>query len=655
MSKKFKSKSNKLNSDQSSDKKHRLAIVDLEKCKPHKCNKECKKFCPVERQGVECVTIGDIEDVKLSNKKKVHAKISEITCIGCGICVKKCPFEAIKIINVPVGIGNFIVHRYGKNGFRLYKMPVMKPHQILGLLGQNGIGKTTVMQILAGKIKPNFENFKQKFSNEEIIGQFKGNELHKYMEKLYNDKLRVVIKPQHVDQLVRYLTVKGQDPSVQEYLLQHSEYKEEELIFRNVIQGLGLDSIIKYKIKTLSGGELQRLMCASIMLKKADVYIFDEPTNFLDVKQRLKIAGLIKSLSSADNYIIVIEHDLAILDYLSDYICLMYGKPSAYGVVSIPSSTANAINMYFDGYIPAENMRFRTEEYSIDLNEIEMEVKLQKGRIDYLGTIITYPQFNLTIEDGSFPQDSSITVILGENGTGKTTFINYLASYLKSDISYKPQYLNIDQFNPQYPNIDQFNKDNRYPTVEEFLLDKIRDKYLSETFKTEVLKPMQIDSIKRRRINELSGGELQRFWIVYCLGTEAHIYLIDEPSACLDVEQRVIVTKILKRFMIHNHKIGFVVEHDIMMAVSMAQEINSQIIVMTKIDENQSKENQINDIRSFRACEPMSFREGINLFLKSLDITFRTDSKHSKHNRPRINKHDSAKDKEQKVLGQYYQ
>lgn len=261
--------------------------------------------------------------------------------------------------------------------------------------------------------------------------------------------------------------------------------------------------------------------------------------------------------------------------------------------------------------------------------------------MDYSGSIINYPKFKLIIEDGSFPRDSSITIILGENGTGKTTFIKYLADKLgfSSGISYKPQYLNIEQF----------SEHGSYPTVDEFLYNKIRNSYVNELFKSDVVRPMKIDAIKSRYINELSGGELQRFWIVYCLGTSANIYLIDEPSACLDIEQRVTVTKIIKRFIVHNQKIGFIVEHDIMMAVSMAQEINSQIIVMDK-DSN----NSDHDLRSFIACKPLSFQDGINKFLKSLDITFRTDAKYSKHSRPRINKYGSTKDREQKALGQYY-
>lgn len=64
--------------------------------------------------------------------------------------------------------------------------------------------------------------------------------------------------------------------------------------------------------------------------------MFDEPSSYLDVKQRLKAAIAIRDLIAADKYIIVVEHDLSVLDYLSDFICCLYGVPGAYGVVTMP-------------------------------------------------------------------------------------------------------------------------------------------------------------------------------------------------------------------------------------------------------------------------------------------------------------------------------
>lgn len=98
-------------------------------------------------------------------------------------------------------------------------------------------------------------------------------------------------------------------------------------------------------VSDLSGGELQRFAIAARAMENADIYMFDEPSCYLDVKQRLKAAQVIRSLLHPKNYVIVVEHDLSILDYLSDYICCLYGTPGAYGVVTLPSSVREGINI----------------------------------------------------------------------------------------------------------------------------------------------------------------------------------------------------------------------------------------------------------------------------------------------------------------------
>lgn len=123
------------------------------------------------------------------------------------------------------------------------------------------------------------------------------------------------------------------------------------------------------QVQHLSGGELQRFIIGLTCVQKVDIYMFDEPSSYLDVKQRLNAARMIRSLSKHNNYIICVEHDLSVLDYLSDFVCCLYGNPGAYGVVTMPFSVREGINIFLSGFVPTENMRFRDFELNFKLRE----------------------------------------------------------------------------------------------------------------------------------------------------------------------------------------------------------------------------------------------------------------------------------------------
>ena len=148
--------------------KLRIAIVNPDKCKPKKCSLECSKACPVNKTGKMCIDV---------NKTAKICFISEAMCIGCGLCVKRCPFIAIQIINLPKGLENQVTHRYGANSFKLHRLPVPRSGEVLGLVGTNGIGKSTALRILSGNMKPNLGNFEDPPDWKEILKFFRGNEL----------------------------------------------------------------------------------------------------------------------------------------------------------------------------------------------------------------------------------------------------------------------------------------------------------------------------------------------------------------------------------------------------------------------------------------------------------------------------------------------
>ncbi|KAK1649159.1 hypothetical protein QYE76_066964 [Lolium multiflorum] len=594
----------------------RIAIVSEDKCKPKKCRQECKKSCPVVKTGKLCIEVSPA--VKL-------AFISEELCIGCGICVKKCPFDAIEIINLPKDLEKDTTHRYGPNTFKLHRLPVPRPGQVLGLVGTNGIGKSTALKVLAGKLKPNLGRFKNPPDWQEILTYFRGSELQNYFTRILEDNLKAIIKPQYVDHIPK---------AVQGNVGQVLEQKDERDMKNELCVDLELNQVIDRNVGDLSGGELQRFAIAVVAVQSAEIYMFDEPSSYLDVKQRLKAARVIRSLLRSNSYVIVVEHDLSVLDYLSDFICCLYGKPGAYGVVTLPFSVREGINIFLAGFVPTENLRFREESLTFKIAETQenAEEVASYQRYKYPTMTKTQGNFKLCVAEGEFT-DSQIVVMLGENGTGKTTFIRMLAGLLKPD-TVEGTEVEIPEFNVSYKP-QKISPKFQHP-VRHLLHSKIRDSYTHPQFVSDVMKPLQIEALMDQEVINLSGGELQRVALCLCLGKPADIYLIDEPSAYLDSEQRIVASKVIKRFILHAKKTAFIVEHDFIMATYLAD----KVIVYegrASID--------------CTANAPQSLVSGMNKFLSHLDITFRRDPTNY---RPRINKLESTKDREQKNAGSYY-
>eukprot|EP01029_Cantina_marsupialis_P002638 TRINITY_DN124_c0_g1_i2.p1 TRINITY_DN124_c0_g1~~TRINITY_DN124_c0_g1_i2.p1 ORF type:complete len:378 (+),score=133.38 TRINITY_DN124_c0_g1_i2:31-1164(+) len=323
----------------------RIVIVDPEKCKPKKCNHQCKRSCPVVKMGKQCITV---------NKKSSAAEVSEVLCIGCNICVKQCEFDALKIINLPKNLESQTSHRYSANGFKLHRLPMPRVNEVLGLVGTNGIGKSTAIKILAGRLQPNLGRFDEIPDWDMILKNYRGSSLQNYFKNILEEKITCMVKPQYVDQIPK--AVRGQVDAL-------LSKKNQRGMKEKLCSTLDLNHVLDREIEQLSGGELQRFAIALVAVRNCNVYMFDEPSSYLDVKQRLRAAETIRSLLTIDHdvYVLCVEHDLSVLDYLSDYICCLYGQPGAYGVVTMPFSVREGINVFLAGFIPTENMRFRNE------------------------------------------------------------------------------------------------------------------------------------------------------------------------------------------------------------------------------------------------------------------------------------------------------
>jgi ATP-binding cassette, sub-family E, member 1 len=589
---------------------HRVAVLDEELCQPKKCGLECIVYCPVNKTGGECI-VQRPEDGK--------AVISEELCTGCGICVKKCPFDAIVIVNLAKEIGEHKIHQYGINSFRLYHIPLLKKGSVVGLLGRNGIGKSTVLNILSGTIKPNFGSYESELGWDEILKNFQGTELKPHFEKISLGKLRTSIKPQMVQ-----LIPKAFKGTARELL---SKYDERGMI-NSVIDQLSLNKSLDRSISELSGGELQRLAVAITVNRDADYYFFDEPSSYNDIYQRLAVAKTIKQLAIDGKSVMVVEHDLTLLDYLSDYIHILYGEPGAYGIAAPIQGTRVGINSFLDGFIPAENIRFREKSFKFNSSNVIEELIPEKPLTTFSNLTKSFPTFNLKVSSGQI-REGEIVGLVGANALGKTTFMKMIAGIEKPDtgqinirasISYKPQYLQND-----------FDGN-----VESLLSVAFEGPIEESTIEQQIVDPMGIKKLYDKKVDTLSGGELQKVAVCCSLLRPAEIYALDEPSAFLDVEDRINIAKFLHRFVKSQGKSAIIVDHDMQLVDLVA---DSLMIFSGNPGEQGIVES------------PTNKEIGMNRFLESLSVTYRRDENTG---RPRINKLGGRLDRAQKYSGDYY-
>ncbi|NPA22045.1 MAG: ribosome biogenesis/translation initiation ATPase RLI [Candidatus Micrarchaeota archaeon] len=555
--------------------KKRIAVIDRDLCTKEKCGYICMKVCPVNKVGKECITVDE----------EGYPVISEELCIGCGICVSKCPVDAITIVNLSLDFDR-VIHSYGPNSFRLYSLALPKEGELVGFLGKNGIGKTTTIKILAKKLVPNFG--KGITTWEEALKEMT------IEERAFFQKERTLsLKPQYIESMRQPITVEEFLKMLKLELPQFEHLKER-------------------KLSELSGGELQKLALEVALAKEADLYYIDEPTNFLDIGERLRYALEIRERLEGKD-VVVVDHDLAFIDYVVDYVYLFVGEEDTYGFASNIRPVRNGINEYLEGYLKTENFRFR--EFPIKFDHYSESETGGEIAFSYPSFTKTYPGFKLEAE-GSEIREEEVIGIVGKNGIGKSTFLKVIAGVEPSDqgklhslkVSYKPQYIPL------------YKERAKEWGIPGWILEglKIRQALLEKPFE------------------KLSGGQMQKLAIARALSQEADLYVLDEPTAYLDIENRVILAKFLKDFALRKKVPLMVIDHDIV----FIDKIASRLIVF----EGEPGKHG-------RASPALDKEEGMNAFLKAVDITMRRD-KDTK--RPRINKKGSVLDREQREKGKYY-
>jgi len=582
----------------------RIAVLFQDRCKPNSPAFEyLQKYAG--SCGGECIQVNDDK-----------CRILESACPPCLMRAKQCPGDAVKIINLPQELETDMIHRYSLNGFRLFRLPTPSKDSVIGILGPNGMGKSTAFNILNNSITPNLGEFENEdVLWEDVLETLPRGELRDFLSDLSESKVKVSLKPQYVDNIPKVF--KGNVGKLLSSVDERNLYDE-------MIDKFELRHLLERELSQLSGGELQRVAICATLLKDAEVYFFDEPSSYLDIHERMRIVRIIQELAESAR-VIVIEHDLAVLDVIADLTHIVYGKKGAYGIFTPARTTRKAINAYLEGYLVEQNIRIRSKP---------IKFLEHPPRTGWDGLkLVEWPKLSKKLGDFELEAGSGeilsgqVLGVVGGNATGKTTFVKMLAGDLEPDngkieseitVSYKPQYIDMKE-----------------GVIVEDLLRSVEgfDEHMLEI---DLSRPLKLEPLMKRELHTLSGGELQRVAIAECLLKEADLYLLDEPSAYLDANQRMVTAKTIRKSMENRGKSALVVDHD----VYFIDYISDGLLCF-------GGKPGLNGIVE----GPYQMREGMNRFLEKVDVTFRRDKN---THRPRVNKPGSRLDREQKIKKEFY-
>lgn len=548
----------------------RLAIVDGKLCNPLQCQLECVKNCPINKMRKECASVSE-DDAEGTRT----ARIDEDLCTGCGICVKKCPFHAIDVINLVAPVEDKLVYSYGDNAFKLYGLALPRKG-IIAVIGENGCGKSTNVKLLASELKP------QELPTVEI-------------KDYYKSEKSLSVKPQE-------LNARGLETRVSEAL----EGNDEAGRLADLKRVFDLDKVWDRKLCELSGGELQKAVLTSALCKEDDVYVLDEPFAFLDYVYRIRLVDYLKREFS-EKSVLVVDHDISLLSYLCEQAYLLYGRSGAYGIASQSYATDRGINMFLDGFIAPENVRFRKE--AVKYKSYQKEEAHETAFVIPPASLKRGP-FTLEAKEEIRLKKGEVVGVAGPNGIGKSTYCNDIHES-HSNTSMKPQIL------------------ERGTDLTAAYLEK------KNPFDESYMRQMNLQRLEYYPVASLSGGELQKLQVFRCLTPmDKDLFILDEPTNMMDINGRIVLSKLLREKASTGCAV-LVVDHDLEFLLNTVD----RLIVM---DGEPAKHGFVKGV--------FDKGRGVRLLLEKFDLSYRRDKETQ---RLKLNKRGSVKDRELKGSGDF--
>lgn len=459
----------------------------------------------------------------------------------------------------------------------------IKDKEKIGLVGKNGVGKSTLMKIICGIEEPTLGQVNKRkalkigyleqvynFSDEMTVEDI----LKLSFSELYNIEEEMKTLQKTFDNL----TNEELDRAIKKYSLLHDRYeamdgyKIKEKLDKITI-GLDIpDTMIKSKFNNLSGGEKTRVALGKILLESPDVLLLDEPSNHLDIKS---VEWLEEYLNSYEGAVVIISHDRYFLDRVADKIIelssdgayIYNGNYSKY-VIQKELKFLQELKDYENQQKKIKKMEEQIQRYRIwgkmrdsdkmyrrakelekrleKIDELKKPVKDKKIRSFALNSSERTGKIVLNIQDAekSFGEktlfkDANLAVyykdsiaIIGENGAGKSTLIKMVLNEIpldsgeirlgsKLNIGYLPQEITFDDENMRI--VDYFSYKYNISVGEA---------------RNELAKILFTEDDVYKKINNLSGGEKTRLKLLILIYGKANVLILDEPTNHLDIDSR---------------------------------------------------------------------------------------------------------------------
>lgn len=324
-----------------------------------------------------------------------------------------------------------------------------------------------------------------------------------------------------------------------------------------ISKDLKISDLLNKNIFKISGGEKQKIACASAAAIKPDIYVFDEPSSNLDFKSIKELRKLLIDLKGKRKTVIIAEHRLHYIYDLADQIIYMNnGKiKKIYSKESLEILSKKEREKLGLRVLNIKNLELYNQEET-NKNNIKREYKIKNFNYKDKNKDILSMNNNEILTDG-------ITAIIGENGSGKTSFVKYFCGLTKKSKgiveSHYKEFNRSDRLKNSFLVMQDVNNQLFTQSVEEEILLSMKNKNLNKAY--EILKKMDLYEYKERHPLSLSGGQKQRVAIATALASDRKFIFFDEPTSGLDLFHMQKVADSIKEL----RKIGkeiFIITHD---------------------------------------------------------------------------------------------